>query len=110
MGLVQRGTGLSFNQLRDPNVQVSASAELRVISNLCQSSLLPETLGFQAGLRYSFSTYGLWGLGLISSATLGDAMTLALRFFTTDLCLHVDLLSPRWRARCTEFRRARIEG
>ncbi|MFV3014540.1 AraC family transcriptional regulator [Pseudomonas sp. Y39-6] len=75
-----RGTGLSFNQLRDPNVQVSASAELRVISNLCQSSLLPETLGFQAGLRYSFSTYGLWGFGLISSATLGDAMTLALRF------------------------------
>lgn len=75
-----RGTDLSLSQLSDPNVQVSASAELRVISNLLQSSLLPETLGFQAGLRYTFSTYGLWGFGLISSATLADAMTLALRF------------------------------
>lgn len=75
-----RGTGLSSSQLSDPNVQVPASSELRVISNLLQSPSLPETLGFQAGLRYTFSTYGLWGFGLISSTTLADALTLALRF------------------------------
>lgn len=75
-----RGTGLSSSQLSDPNVQVSASSELRVISNFLQLGSLPETLGFQVGLRYTFSTYGLWGFGLISSATLADAMTLALRF------------------------------
>lgn len=75
-----RGSGLSIGQLSDPNVQVSAASELRVIANLLQSPALPETLGFQAGLRYTFSTYGLWGLGLISSATLADALTLALRF------------------------------
>lgn len=75
-----RGTGLSNSQLSDPNVQVPASSELRVIANLLQPQALPETLGFQAGLRYTFSTYGLWGFGLISSATLADALTLALRF------------------------------
>ena len=75
-----RGSGLSSGQLSDPNVQVSASSELRVISNFLQLGLLPETLGFQVGLRYTFSTYGLWGFGLVSSATLADAMTLALRF------------------------------
>ncbi|SDH94543.1 Helix-turn-helix domain-containing protein [Pseudomonas benzenivorans] len=75
-----RGTNLSSSQLEDPKVQAPASAELRVISNLLQLPLPPEALGFQAGLRYTFSTYGLWGLGLISSATLADALALALRF------------------------------
>lgn len=32
------------------------------------------------GARYHFSTYGLFGYGLISSATVGDALQLALRF------------------------------
>jgi AraC-like DNA-binding protein len=31
-------------------------------------------------MRYNFASYGLWGLGLVSSATAGEALALALRF------------------------------
>lgn len=74
------GSDLSLNQLADPNVELSAVQELRVASNLLRLLKHPTGLGLQVGLRYHFSTYGMWGYGLISSATVGDAIALALRF------------------------------
>jgi len=74
------GTELSLPQLTDPNIEVSAAQELRVINNLLGLLKHPAHLGLQIGLQYHFSTYGLWGYGLISSATAGDALALALRF------------------------------
>ncbi|AOJ05306.1 AraC family transcriptional regulator [Burkholderia mayonis] len=74
------GAGLSVAQLDDPNVNVTAAQELRVASNLLRLLKYPVGLGLQVGLRYHFSTYGLWGYGLIASATAGHALALALRF------------------------------
>lgn len=74
------GSDLSQNQLADPNVELSAVQELRVASNLLRLLKHPTGLGLQVGLRYHFSTFGMWGFGLISSATVGDAIALALRF------------------------------
>jgi AraC-like DNA-binding protein len=75
-----RGTGLSPPQLLDPHTELSSAQELRVIANLMRSSARPDALGLDVGLRYRYSSYGLWGYGLISSATAADALALALRF------------------------------
>ncbi|CAE6805381.1 AraC family transcriptional regulator [Paraburkholderia nemoris] len=74
------GTGLTGAQLDDPNVEVTAEQELRLTDNLLRSLGCPAGLGFEVGLRYHFSAYGVWGYGLISSATARDALALALRF------------------------------
>ncbi|WMN15804.1 AraC family transcriptional regulator [Pseudomonas piscis] len=74
------GSGLSLEQLQDPNSLLSAAQELRLVGNLLALLGHPPGLGHEVGLRYHFSTYGLFGYGLISSATPADALRLALRF------------------------------
>ncbi|HYR24337.1 MAG TPA: AraC family transcriptional regulator [Aquabacterium sp.] len=65
--------------LDDPAIELDASQELCVVGNLLRACRQPG-LGLEVGMRYNFASYGLWGLGLISSATAGDALALALRF------------------------------
>lgn len=74
------GTGLSDAQLADPNAEVTAAQELRVTGNLLRLLGAPPGLGFEVGRRYHFSAYGVWGYGLIASATAREALALALRF------------------------------
>ncbi|ANJ76033.1 AraC family transcriptional regulator [Ralstonia insidiosa] len=75
------GSGLSAQQLGDPNVEITAEQELRVTANLLRALRpAPAGLGFEVGARYHFSAYGIWGYGLIASATAGDALALSLRF------------------------------
>ncbi|AZC27580.1 AraC family transcriptional regulator [Pseudomonas sessilinigenes] len=74
------GSRLSMAQLQDPNSLLSAAQELRLVGNLLELLGDPPGLGHEVGLRYHFSTYGLFGYGLISSATPADALSLALRF------------------------------
>ncbi|KVM83266.1 AraC family transcriptional regulator [Burkholderia stagnalis] len=74
------GTGLSAAQLDDPNAEVTADQELRLTGNLLRLLGHPQGLGFEVGQRYHFSAYGVWGYGLIASATARDALALALRF------------------------------
>lgn len=79
-GAILAGSGLTAAQLADPNLELTADQELRVTGNLLQLLGHPPGLGFEIGARYHFSTYGLFGYGLISSATTGDALALALSF------------------------------
>ncbi|MCU1752747.1 AraC family transcriptional regulator [Pseudomonas sp. 6D_7.1_Bac1] len=74
------GSGLSLTKLSDPNFELSCAQELRLINNLLNLLGHPRGLGYEVGARYHFSIYGLFGYGLISSATAGDALKLALRF------------------------------
>ena len=71
--------GLSRAQLDDPHTDITALQELRIAERLLQALGAAPGLGMEVGLRYSFSTYGIWGLGLVSSATAADALSLALR-------------------------------
>lgn len=75
-----RRTGLVKAQLSDPAVEVLAAQELQVIANLIRLTGNPPWLGLEVGLQYGFTTYGIWGYGLISSATLGEALARALRY------------------------------
>lgn len=70
---------LKETDLADPAIELDASQELCVVGNLIRACRQPG-LGLEVGMRYNFASYGLWGLGLISSATAGDALALALRF------------------------------
>jgi AraC-like DNA-binding protein len=72
-------SGLTESELADPAIELDASQELRVVDNLIRACRQPG-LGLEVGMRYNFASYGLWGLGLVSSATGGDALALALRF------------------------------
>ena len=72
-------SGITQAQLRQPNADVAATQELRVIANIVQRLGDPVRLGLDMGLSFHFATYGIWGLALISSATGRDAMQFALR-------------------------------
>ncbi|MFA6297683.1 MAG: AraC family transcriptional regulator [Nocardioides sp.] len=78
--MVLRGTGLRREHLDDPNGEVSAAQELRIIENLLDALGDPPGLGLAAGVRYHFTTYGIWGFALISSPTLRSAIATGLRY------------------------------
>lgn len=75
-----RGSGISPAQLADPNVEIAAGRELKVMANFLRLSGAPARIGLELGLRFRHSTYGLWGYGLVSSATAQDALNMALRY------------------------------
>ncbi|MDQ5925809.1 MAG: araC/xylS-type protein [Pseudomonadota bacterium] len=79
-GTLLRHTGLVKAQLQDPHTELQAAQELQVVANLIRALKNPPMLGLEVGFRYGFTTYGIWGYGLISSATVGDALNLAMRF------------------------------
>lgn len=88
-----QNSGLTEPALDDPNLEIAAAQELRVIARLLRLKPALAGAGRELGLHYHFSSYGLWGYGLISSATLGDALTLALRYIAltyafTGISLH----------------------
>lgn len=72
-------TGLKEADLVDATVELDARQELVVVENLVKAHK-QAGLGLEVGLCYNFASYGFWGLGLMSSATARDALTLALRF------------------------------
>lgn len=77
---ILKDSGVLESQLEDPHTEIQAAQELQVISNL-QSLLHGQAhLGMQIGLHYRLSTFGIWGYGIISSATGLEAMALALRY------------------------------
>lgn len=91
-GTLLQGSGLAAAALHDPELEVTANQELRVVANLLRLGR-GRLHGIDVGLRYHFSSYGLWGYGLISSATVGDALQLALRYIDltyayTQIALH----------------------
>ncbi len=77
---VLSGTRLTPAHLDDPNVELSAGQELRIVLNLLRILGSPAGLGIQLGLRYRLSAYGIWGYGLICAATGRDSMAFSIRY------------------------------
>ncbi|MFY9478558.1 MAG: AraC family transcriptional regulator [Aquabacterium sp.] len=73
------GTGLRESDLLNPDAELNARQELRAVENLIRACTQPG-LGLEVGLRGNLASYGFWGLGLISSATAGDALAFGLRY------------------------------
>lgn len=75
-----QGSCLVMSQLEDPDAVISGMQELKVIANLLRILGHPPGLGLDVGLRCHFSSFGMWGYGIISSSTLNEAVDKALRY------------------------------
>lgn len=87
------GTGLGVRDLADPDREVTATQELRVVRNLLRSGGPSTRSGVVLGRRYRVETFGAAGYALVSSRTLLDAMNFALRFL--DLTFTFSIPVPR---------------
>ncbi|RJO78899.1 AraC family transcriptional regulator [Nocardia panacis] len=94
-GVLLAGTNLDEDRLRDPDAQIDASTELAVIRNLVGALGDRPALGIEVGRRYGITTFGIFGFACVSSPTLGEAITFALRYLELSFtfCLPV----ARWR-------------
>ena len=74
------GTGLTLSELADPATEIRADQELTTIRNVIGRLGDQPGLGMATGSRYSFADIGILGYALLSSPTLGDAITVACRY------------------------------
>lgn len=72
------GSGLTADRLTDPACEVEARQELAVVRNL--AAALPDA-GVAAGREYHATTFGILGFAFLSSPTVRDAITVALRYY-----------------------------
>lgn len=84
---MQRNTGLTRALLDDPKAEIEAMQEIALIRNLVTDLKHIPTLGIQAGGRYHLTTYGLWGYAVMSSPTLGSAVSMASRMLNLTFSL-----------------------
>ncbi len=85
-----RHTGITRAQLDDPKAEIEAHQEVQLVRNLIQDLPHIPTLGLQAGTRYHVTTYGLWGYAVLSSPTLGTAVSMASRMLNLTFSLTVN--------------------
>ncbi|MBW0274139.1 AraC family transcriptional regulator [Nocardia sp. MH4] len=78
---VLAGTGLAPAALTSPELQVPAVTELVVVRNLVRELADVPALGAQVGRRYRLSTFGIFGFACVTSPTLREAISLALRYY-----------------------------
>ncbi|MGC7095546.1 AraC family transcriptional regulator [Amycolatopsis lurida] len=80
---VLEGTSLTPGQVRDPELQIDARQELTVVRNLLTGLAPgqdPDAAAIALGSRYHVTTFGIFGFACISSPTLADTMSFALRY------------------------------
>ncbi|OBC00575.1 hypothetical protein A5784_19820 [Mycobacterium sp. 852013-50091_SCH5140682] len=81
------GTPLTREALDDLDAEVRLRDELQILTNILDA--LPDVagLGVEAGLRCHAASPGIWGLALMSSRTLGDAMSVGMSLAALSFCL-----------------------
>lgn len=84
---VLRGTPLTREALDDLDAEVRLRDELQIISNMLDALQDVPGLGVEAGLPCHAASPGIWGLALMSSATLGDAMSVGMSLAALSFCL-----------------------
>lgn len=75
------GAALTPKALEDPRTQLDAHQELAVVRNLVRYLGHLPGLGLEVGTRYQITTFGIFGFACVSSPTLRDLMSFALRFW-----------------------------
>ncbi|MFD7848039.1 AraC family transcriptional regulator [Nocardia sp. NPDC059764] len=71
------GAGLAPESVVEQTTEVTARQELAVVRNLLARFGREPGLGVEAGTRYHVSLSGPWGLALLASRTMRDAIVLA---------------------------------
>ncbi|WP_203338350.1 AraC family transcriptional regulator [Nocardioides limicola] len=80
-GAVLRETGIDAGRLRAPDTEITGRQEIRLWRNISREVGPDSDFGLVAGTRYHLSSYGIWGLMVLSSATVRDAVAAVLRQF-----------------------------
>lgn len=83
------GTGLTFMWVNSKNALLSGSQYLSIVSRALDLTGDP-ALGLKVGKCLNLFEYGVWGYAIMSCATAGEAMSVALRFWELNGAL-VDL-------------------
>lgn len=84
---VLSGTPLMREALDDLDAEVRLRDELQIITNMLGALPDVPALGIEAGLRCHAASPGIWGLALMSSRTLADAMSVGLSLAALSFCL-----------------------
>jgi AraC-like DNA-binding protein len=79
--VVLAGTDIPNATLRDPEAEITAGQELRLLRNLIAALGDVPALGLEAGTRYHAAAHGIWGFAVLSSPSVRDALDIAIRFF-----------------------------
>ncbi|MFD6197410.1 AraC family transcriptional regulator [Mycobacteriaceae bacterium NPDC060252] len=82
------GTALTNADLVGPDAVVTGSQELQIIRNLLALTGNPPGLGIEVGTRYQLASAGILGFALLSSPTMGDALSVGLRFSQLSSTFH----------------------
>ncbi|RAY16805.1 AraC family transcriptional regulator [Actinomadura craniellae] len=93
------GTGLSDEDLTDPEHEIDAGQELDAVANLLDACDEPG-LGLIAGSRMHFTAYGVWAIGMMSCPTAREAAGFWLRhadhtFAMTEARMEIDQVEYR---------------
>lgn len=80
-----QGTGLSAQQLDDPQARITQAQKLTVFRNALRLSPVPD-IGLRAGARQRLADFGVYGYALVTCRTFGDAVALGIK--------HVRLAGP----------------
>jgi AraC-like DNA-binding protein len=79
-----RGAAIAPALLDDPNAEIEAAQEFRVIANLIvllgARGISDIEIALAAGARYHLTTMGIWGFAMAASPTLGSAVQVGLRY------------------------------
>jgi len=97
------GTGLDRATLERPQTEIEDEQELTLVRNIVRALGPSASPGLEAGVRVHATTYGVLGLGLISSDDVRGALDLASRH--RELCFtlaDLDIELGRW-ATVTRF-------
>ena len=86
------GTGLSPENLANPETRTSVRQYITVCSNALQLSKTPET-PFRTGSQIPLSAYGMYGFALVCSPTIREYFQVAVKYHR----LATPLLSMSWR-------------
>lgn len=76
-----RGAALTLADAQDPDTQIDAHQELAVVRNLVTHLGGEPGLGLRVGSRYQVTTFGIFGFACVSSPTLRDVISFALRYW-----------------------------
>ncbi|WP_313888785.1 AraC family transcriptional regulator [Mycolicibacterium sp. CBMA 226] len=88
-----QGTSLTRADLDDLDAEVHLRDEIQIITNMLGALDVPG-LGIEAGLRCHAASPGIWGLALMSSRTLGEAMQAGVSLAALSFCLCRLTVSP----------------
>jgi AraC-like DNA-binding protein len=86
------GTGLSLEDLANPETRISVRQSVTVSRNALALSKTPET-PFRTGSRIPLSAYGMYGFALVCSPTIREYFEVAVKFHQ----LATPLLPMSWR-------------